>query len=358
MGGMKKLALVGTGPATRELAPFNDLSFDILTFNEASQSPWCTRWDMLLQLHPPEIYTGWNTKNPLHWQWLQQEHRAADGTLKPIYMQAVDPRVPNSVAYPLEQAQALIGYKYLTASVCYALALAKMQGYEQIDVYGVEMSRTEYEYQASCWRFWVGYMKGAGVVVNLHSSAQLFEGLLYGYEGNFAFGSDYFKERAGLIEKEWNLKASHVKSLRRDVERAIKQGKTKQTQASIRQYHEMMHEAGQLAGALSEAERYAAFGERFTDRGGFEYAAAMGQREGEQMRVQYLLHLGMIEYVWNAWAQSGDPRAAEQLDGMVNTLGVLAEKTGALLGKYHENIDYCQLYDDHAKALGMVREVN
>lgn len=354
----KKLALVGTGPTTRELAPFDDPSYDIYTFNEAAQSPWCKRWDALLQLHPEEIYTGHNTKNANHWTWLQEEHRAADGTLKPIYMQAVDPRVPNSVAYPLDEARALIPFKYLTATVCYALALAKMQGYEQIDVYGVEMSRTEYEYQAACWRFWVGYMLGAGVKMNLHSSAQLFNGLLYGYEGNFAFGTDYFKARVAEIDKIWQLKDSHVKSLRRDIERGMKQGKHEQVKNSIRLFHEAMHEAGMLAGALAEAERYAAFGERYTDRGGFEYAAATGQRDGELSRVKYLMHLGMVEYVWNAWKQTNNPQAAQQLDSFVNELGRLAEGTGALLGKYKENIEYCSRYDDTALALGMVREVS
>lgn len=356
---MKRLALVGTGTLTREQAPFGDESFDIWTFNEAGQSAWCLRWDAIFQLHPEEIYTGHNTKNPKHWEWLQERHARADGTLKPIYMQTADPRVPNAVAYPLAEARALVPFKYLTASVCYALALARMQGYEQIDVYGVEMSRSEYEYQASCWRFWVGYMLGAGVKVTLHSSAQLFEGLLYGYEGNFAFGAEYFKERAALLERDWNLKQAHVKALRNDIAREMKLCKAQQAQASIKAFHEQMVEVGTLAGALAEAERYAAFGERFTDRGGFEYAAAMGQREGEKERVLYLMKLGQVEYVWNAWVQSKfDPRAGQQLHEFVNALGVLAETVGAHLGKYKENIEYVQVFDDHARAIGMVREVN
>lgn len=352
---MNKLAIVGTGTETRELAPFGDETYDILTFNESAQSEWCKRWDILFQLHPPEIYTGHNTKNAGHWEWLQQEHRDARGNLKPIYMQTTDSRVPNAVAYPLEQARALIPFKYLTASVCYALAWAKLQGYQHIDVYGIEMSWSEYEYQAACWRFWVGYMLGAGVNLNLHCGLHLFEGLLYGYEGNFAFGADYFKERAATLDREWNTHEAHARSLRRDIERNIKLRKVQQTQASITAFHEKMLEVGQFAGALAEAERYAEFGERFTDRGGFEYAAASGQRDGERERIGYLMQLGKIEYMWNVWAQTNAPQAVEQLVQMVNELGIKAEAVGAQLGKYRENVEYVNKYDAHAKAIGMVR---
>ncbi len=194
-----KLAIVGAGPETRELAPFDDLSFDIWTFNEvAGGSPWCRRWDACFQMHKPEIYTAWNRKHEGHWAWLQQEHG------KPIWMQAYDDRVPNSMRYPLDEAIALVGYRYLTSTITYALALAAIYGYERVDIYGVEMSYSEYEYQAECYRFWIGFLKGRGVEVNLYSGAKMFEGLLYGYEGNIGFTADYFKARAAELDTQWS----------------------------------------------------------------------------------------------------------------------------------------------------------
>ena len=97
-GHHKALAIVGSHPTTRELAPYDDPRFDILLFNEAAQKPEVyKRWDMLLQIHLPEVYRSeHNWVNKDHWKWLQEKHG------KPIYMQHVDPDVPDSVEYPLD----------------------------------------------------------------------------------------------------------------------------------------------------------------------------------------------------------------------------------------------------------------
>lgn len=355
---MNKLAIVGTGPATRELAPFDDPTFDILTMNEAAQSPWCKRWDILFQLHAPEIYTGFNTKNAGHWEWLQQEHRDARGNLKPIFMQTTDPRVPNAVSYPLAQAQALTGLKYLTATLAYVFAWAHLQNYRHVEVYGVEMSRSEYEYQAACYRFWVGFLMGAGVTVKLHSSAHLFEGLLYGYEGNFAFGVDFFTERVAEHQKAWELAETNAKAHAKGLERLIKLEKYQQYPDAVKAYHEAIRQSGEHAGRLSEAERYAKFGERFTDRGGFEFAAASAQRDGKTKEDAFYMAVGKVEYVWNVWQQTKDARAGQQVLMLSMHAGQAAYDFGARLGVYQENIEYIKKFDAVAMANGQVREVN
>ena len=139
---MKKLAIVGSGPETRDLAPFDDNDYEIWIFNEAATSPWCKRWDAVFQMHEPELYKGHNTKDPNHWGWLQQSHG------KPIYMQEVDPLVPDSVNYPLEATLGLAGSRYLTGTPAMAVALGLQKGFEEIHVWGVELSFSEYQYQA------------------------------------------------------------------------------------------------------------------------------------------------------------------------------------------------------------------
>ena len=149
-----KLAIVGSGPDTREQAPFDDPSFDIWIFNEAANAPWCRRWSACFQMHEPEIYAGHNTKDPHHWEWLQQAHG------KPIYMQEQDPRVRDSVRYPLEDAQALAGVQMFPTTFAYMAALAILQGYTEIRIFGVELSASEYQYQANGYLFWFGFLRG------------------------------------------------------------------------------------------------------------------------------------------------------------------------------------------------------
>lgn len=345
---MKKLAIVGSGSETRENAPYNDPSFDIWVFNEAAQSSWCKRYDAVFQMHKPEIYTGHNTKNANHWAWLQEAHG------KPVYMQAFDERVPDCVVFPLGDALKLGGEKYLSASICDAIALAVLQGYEHVEIFGVEMSFTEYQYQAECFRFWIGFLKGriGSDSVVLHSGKKMFDAPLYGYEGDFALGKEFFDERAKALDGSWISASKNFERLKKafgevvrngNMTRAAELGKDIQVAATL---------CGEYAGALAEAERYAAFGDRYADRGGFEYAGALSQSKGEEHKVMMLMSAGAAEYIWNAWKQTKNPQAANQLLEMTKRMADQAYEMGAHLGMYKENVSYIVKYDGMVLANG------
>ena len=166
----KSLAIVGSHPATREFAPYDDPTVEIWLFNEAAQKPSVyKRWDALLQIHAEEIYTSLdNWVNKSHWDWLQQDHGRSTVTGKPkrIYMQAFDERVPNCAVYPLDGILSMLPldddgnrqFHYLRSSPAMALALAIFMGYERILLYGSELSsNTEYTYQATNYAFWIGF---------------------------------------------------------------------------------------------------------------------------------------------------------------------------------------------------------
>lgn len=349
---MNKLAIVGSGPQTRELAPFDDPSFDIWVFNEAANSPWCKRWDAVFQMHPPELYQAHNTKDPKHWEWLQQEHG------KPIYMQAVDPLVPDSVPFPLENAIALSGERYLTATICMAIALGLLQGYKHIGVWGVELSVSEYKYQVECLFYWIGFAKGKLGADNFilhqltHFGRPLLQGLLYGYEGAFAFGKEFFEERRDVLDKEWMEQEKKLKRLKDKLAEAIHEMKFDKVQTLAQEFNTLALQTGETSGALAEAERYVGFGDRYADRGGFELAAATAQREGEAKKSEMLQTVGKAEYVWNAWRQVKTNDATQQLRHFIQVMGEQAYNAGALLGMYKENASYIQKYDAMYQAMG------
>jgi len=342
----KKLAIVGSAEG-RENAPWNDTSFDIWVFNEAAQSDWVKRWDACFQMHVPEIYTGHNTKNPLHWKWLQEYHG------KPIYMQRADERVPDSVTFPLTEAQALIGGRqYFSGSPAYMLSLALLRGYKEIHIFGVVLSASEYKYQAECYRFWVGFAMGRAKVV-LHSGENLFEAPLYGYEGNFSFGRDYFLTRATLLGNEWAAAEKNIKNLKSAIERAIQKKDFQKLPDLVRMYQEAAMLGGEKAGALAEAERYSAFGDRGADRGGFEFAAAKAQQEAEKNKILTYMQLGKVQFIFDFAGGSG--AWLNLFTDAIANLGKLAYDTGAHLGMFRENAEYLEKYDATALANGIVK---
>lgn len=347
---MNKLAIVGSHPDTRESAPFHDPSFDIWVLNEAANAAWCKRWDACFQMHEPEIYTGHNTKDPKHWEWLQKKHN------KPIYMQEIDPRIPDSRQYPLQEAHDLVGFTYLSSTIAMTCALVVLQGYKHVEFWGIDLSMTEYKSQAECIRFWIGFLKGklGAEHVVLHCAEHLFKAPLYGYEGNYAFGAEYFTGRVKSLDSQWHSADKHARNMREAVERAIFKADFQKVPPLVKDYQSAVMECGELAGALAEAERYSAFGNRYADRGGFEYAAAKAQQDGEEKRVLMWTMTGKVEYMWNVWTQTKSLQARDQLLGFIRALGELAQDTGAMLGMYRENIAYINKYDDIIQAGGKV----
>jgi hypothetical protein len=274
-------------------------------------------------------------------------------------MQERVPRVPDSIAYPLDEAQARAGVQMFTTTFAYMAALALLQGYEIIKIYGVELSASEYEYQANGYLFWFGFLRGRLGVDNvdsavLHLNQNIFHAPLYGYEGNYAFGADYFRERAQSLESQWKAAEKNAKNIQKAIERAVNNNEAEKVVQLTRDYQEVMTTAGEYAGALAEAERYAAFGDRYADRGGFELSAATAQQEGEYKKSLMFHAGGKVEYVWNVWKQVPNKNSVSQLMMFIGQMAQAAYDTGAQLGKYKENIGYMMKYDSIVKAGGAV----
>lgn len=211
---MKKVALVGAEEHTRDNAPWDDESFDIWVVNEWALADWVKRFTASFDLHWSNIYTDSRyDRSAGYWEWLQQERG------KPVYMQAVDPLVPDSVAYPLKEinAEFLTNMTYegrpvknFKTSMSYLLAFAIYQGYDRIDTYGIELVGNEYKGQNSNYAFWVGVAIGRGVKVDHHCSRGMFDAPLYGYEGFMKQSKSYdyvigLQKQMAEKQREFNM---------------------------------------------------------------------------------------------------------------------------------------------------------
>jgi len=352
---VKKLAIVGSHPTTRENAPYNNPDYEIWLFNEAPQKPEVYKsWDASFQMHKPEVYASeHNWVNDTHWEWLQQDHGN-----RTIWMMDKDERVPNSERYPLEDVLSLVPYHYLRSTPAMALALAIWLGYEDVSLYGSELSsNTEYGYQAINYAFWIGFAHGYGVDLHLECWQDEFNQPIYGYEGELQIPRDFFQTRIDDLATVDRVNRKSMEQIDQKMQDAMLKGNFEKVGQLAGALESMALKAGEAAGALSEAYRYH---ERTNpiSRQEFERVAAQSQRDGEQIKEKMLHEGGKAEYVYNVWIQTGNGQALQQLRDFISAKTDHAFETGRNLGIFRENAQYMAQYDDLVTAAGGTRAVS
>lgn len=133
---MTKIALVGTCPSSRMLAPYDDPDWKIWTCSpdNVGKLPRVDAWF--------EIHGDLDWENPPKWEasyipWLNEQ----DFTL---YVQLTK-LFPKGVAYPKEDMVKEFGPYWFTSTIAWQMALAIHQGVETIGLYGMDMA-TRWEY--------------------------------------------------------------------------------------------------------------------------------------------------------------------------------------------------------------------
>lgn len=349
--GRRTLAIVGSHPAGLDQVPWDDPEVEIWIFNEAPLKPEkYPRYDASLQLHKPEVYANpHNWVNSDYWDWLQQPHG------KPVWMQEVDPRVPDSVRYPIEAVRAMIPWPYLRSSPALALALAIHLGYERILLYGSELtSNTEYSYQASNYTFWIGFALGRGIDLQVNCWQSEFNQPVYGYDGELQLAPEYFEERVKMLDEAWQTNRRALEKAQNRINEALMAGEFAKFGKLSREIDLVAMAEGEARGALSEARRYAGRTSPIS-RQEFERVAAHAQQGGEKAQQEKFHKDGTVEYVWNLWAQTGKYEARTQLQTFHRQKIEAAQSTGELLGVFRENIHYMNEYDRRLQAAGGVR---
>lgn len=168
-----------------ETAPFQDRSWSVWSLSRM----WTAlpRWDVWFELHPWErLCERLDGQTPEaeqqrqrteYQRWLMQDHG------RPVFMQDNRPEVPGAVRYPLEAVRATFPHMYFTNSVGYMIALAVMQGAEEIGIWGIDMAtEEEYRQQRPGVEYWIGLAVGRGIKVTVPEVSDLCKSrVLYGY---------------------------------------------------------------------------------------------------------------------------------------------------------------------------------
>lgn len=92
----------------------------------------------------------------------------------PVYRWEVDPNMPTSVRYPREEVFDTFKSRFFCSTFDWLMALAILQRYERIHLYGWRMAQLNYTHQVKSGQFWVRKAVEAGVVIENHSKSSLF----------------------------------------------------------------------------------------------------------------------------------------------------------------------------------------
>lgn len=170
----KKVALVGFASNTLHLVPWFDPEFEIWGMNQGHMN-FQRRADRWMEMHLPEATQ--DMRDPNYDQFLKN-------CPVPLYMIRVMDEYPNSVRFPIEEAIRVSGGRdYFTSTVAFMMALALMEGFTEVHLYGINLAiGDEWFYEKACAEFWIGYLEGHGIKVHVPSASSLMkQHRRYGY---------------------------------------------------------------------------------------------------------------------------------------------------------------------------------
>lgn len=116
-------------------------------------------------------------------RWGEQERKEADKVRKLCSENGV-PYI-DLHNYPFFEIVKRFDTDYFSSTVDYAVALALYRGYDDIHLYGVTLTISDYSRLKCGCDFWCGYAKGLGAKVTVHGESSVMktiDGLVYGYD--------------------------------------------------------------------------------------------------------------------------------------------------------------------------------
>jgi hypothetical protein len=202
--GKKKVAILGTAPSSRMLAPFEDKSWQIWSCSPGNMNV-VPRWDRWFEIHCN-----------LHWPENQSYGRPYLNWLKshrtPVYAQAIyacpDGELPNAIAYPKDEMVKEFGPYFFTSSFAWMIALAISEGFEEIALFGVDMaSRDEYILQRPGYYFFKTITDAKGIKMWAPYESDIMQPPpLYGFMDSTPFGRKIWARERELKERVAELK--------------------------------------------------------------------------------------------------------------------------------------------------------
>jgi hypothetical protein len=184
-----KVALIGTAPSSRMLAPYNDPSWQIWGCSPGNQNV-LPRVNVWFELHSNLLWPEHEAYGRPYIEWLKAQSF-------PVYMQD-QTLVPRALVFPKDEMVAEFGDSFFTSSFAWMMALAMKMGAAEIALYGIDMaSRDEYIRQRPGFFFFKHMAERRGIKVSApHESDIMQSPALYAYVDSTPFGRKIMARRA------------------------------------------------------------------------------------------------------------------------------------------------------------------
>jgi hypothetical protein len=198
-----KIALVGTAPSSRMLAPYSDPTWTIWGCSPGNMNV-IPRVDAWFEVHGTSLYEPENKSYAEGYiNWMKN-------VKCPLYMQ--DQQVcPNAISIPKDELIKQFGPFFFTSSFAWMMGMAILAGAQEVALYGIDMaSRDEYIIQRpGAYYFFIrGAERGVKMWAPYESDIMQPPGL-YGYSDVTPFGRKMRARRDELKERLIPLENQH-----------------------------------------------------------------------------------------------------------------------------------------------------
>ena len=201
-----KIALIGTAPSSRGLAPYDDPEWQIWACSPGNTGVGkLPRVDAWFEIHSNLLWPECEAYGKPYIEWLKQQ-------TFPIYMQ--DQRlVPHAISLPIQELVTEFGKYFFTSSFAYMIAMAIKAGASEIALFGIDMaSKDEYIKQRPGGHYFMQEAAKRGIKVSVPFESDLAQPpALYGYDDSTPFGRKMHVREKELQERIAGMKAERDK---------------------------------------------------------------------------------------------------------------------------------------------------
>lgn len=196
-----KVAIIGTAPSSRMLAPFNDPDCEIWSCSPGNMDTF-PRVDVWFEIHGNLHWPEHASYGVPYLTWLAKQ-------TFPVYMQ--DQRYfPHALTFPVQELIDEFGGDFFSSSFAWMMAFAIKRGFKEIGLYGVDMaSRDEYILQRPGFYFFKREAERRGIKVLAPNESDIMQAPgLYGYSEVTPFGRKLHAREFELKQRIAHLEQS------------------------------------------------------------------------------------------------------------------------------------------------------
>lgn len=195
----RRVAIIGTAPSSRQLAPYKDPTWEIWACSAGNMNA-IPRVDCWFEIHSNLLW-------PEHESWGRPYVDWLNAQSFPVYMQD-NSLVPRAQPFPVAELVKEFGRYFFTSSFAWMMAMAIKEGAAEIGLWGIDMaSRDEYILQRAGGQYFIQEAKRRGIKVTIPKESDLLQPPgLYGFDDGTPFG-----RKMAVREKELKDRIASIK---------------------------------------------------------------------------------------------------------------------------------------------------